>query len=138
MAWVHSSTQCTRAILHTCSTYYLQAPPSLPCTQTREHVYNKCKAEAKSHCRGKVCSFAGHRRRSGLIKQSLCVLVSLSTSKCSAQTHSLHSLLSQRADCVRERKERNTEARKIESVKAIVQVLGTNASFSKAGVARWA
>lgn len=39
--------------------------------------------------------------------------------------------LSQRADCVRESKERNSKAQKIENVKAIMQVAGTNGSFQK-------
>lgn len=73
----------------------------------------------------------GRRRRSGLIKQSLSVLVSLDIKMLSTGTLFTPMLLSQRAYCVRERRERNRKGKKRERVKAIMQVAGTNGSYQK-------
>lgn len=70
----------------------------------------------------------GHRRRSGLIKQSLCVLVALNIKMLSTGTLSQ---LRQRAYCVRERKARNRKGKRRERVNAIMQVAGTNGSYQK-------
>ncbi len=60
----------------------------------------------------------GHRRRSGLIKQSLCVLVSLNIRMLGTTALFTLTPLSQRAYCVRERKrekQKREEERKSES-----------------------
>lgn len=60
----------------------------------------------------------GHRKRSGLIKQSLCVLVPLDIKMLSTSTlFTIFTQLSQRAYCVRERseKQKREEERKSKS-----------------------
>lgn len=74
-------------------------------------IQNNSKQRWKASAEGKFCDVAelltGHRKRSGLIKQSLCVPVSLDIKMLSTSTLLTLMLLSQRAYCVRERKERN-------------------------------
>lgn len=65
-----------------------------------------------------------------MIKQSLCVLVSLYIKMLSTSTLFTLMLFSQRVYCVRERKE-NRKGKKRERVKPIMQEAGTNGSYQK-------
>lgn len=72
----------------------------------------------------------GHRERSGLIKQSLCVLASLDIKMLSTSTVFTLTQLSQRAYCVRERKEKQKKQEEGKQ-KRSCKWQGTNGSYQK-------
>lgn len=107
-------------------------------THTRTQQKIKSNQRRKANKERKFCAelLAGHRKRSGLIKPSLCTPVSLNIRMLRTSTlFTLYAAQSESVLCQGKERERNRKGQRREGGRGILQVAGTNSSQDDTGVA---